>query len=68
LKLYISTEGIVNEDTVHQDASKIAIQATGAVSWRRPDIKYRKNEAFVDVIESINLIVSAKGIANPYLF
>jgi AP-2 complex subunit mu-1 len=43
------------------DPSKIAIQATGAVSWRRPDIKYRKNEAFVDVIESVNLIVSAKG-------
>lgn len=43
------------------DASKIAIQATGAVSWRRPDIKYRKNEAFVDVIESVNLIVSPKG-------
>ena len=43
------------------DPSKIAIQATGAVSWRRPGIKYRKNEAFIDVIESINLIVSAKG-------
>ena len=43
------------------DPTKIAIQATGAVSWRRPDIKYRKNETFVDVIESVNLIVSAKG-------
>ena len=51
---------------MQQDASKIAIQATGAVSWRRPDIKYRKNEAFVDVIESINLIVSAKGILFVY--
>jgi AP-2 complex subunit mu-1 len=31
------------------------------VSWRRPDIKYRKNECFVDIIESVNLIMSAKG-------
>ena len=31
------------------------------MSWRRPDIKYRKNEAFVDIIESINLIMSPKG-------
>ncbi|KAG5462962.1 MAG: Mu homology domain-containing protein [Olpidium bornovanus] len=44
-----------------QDSSKITIQATGATSWRRADIKYRKNEAFVDVIESVNLIMSQKG-------
>jgi AP-2 complex subunit mu-1 len=34
---------------------------TGAVSWRRGDIKYKKNEAFVDVVENINLLMSAKG-------
>jgi AP-2 complex subunit mu-1 len=59
LKLYITTETIRSEKAA--DASKIAIQATGAVSWRRPDIKYRKNEMFVDIIESVNLIMSAKG-------
>ncbi|KAI8925965.1 Mu homology domain-containing protein [Entophlyctis helioformis] len=60
LKQYITTEGIESERAL-DEGSRIAIQATGAVSWRRPDIKYRKNEAFVDVIESINLIMSAKG-------
>ncbi|KAJ1549266.1 hypothetical protein HK096_000252, partial [Nowakowskiella sp. JEL0078] len=44
-----------------EQGSKIAIHATGAVAWRRPDVKYRKNEAFVDVIESVNLIMSQKG-------
>ena len=44
------------------EGKKIAIQATGAVSWRRHDIKYRKNEAFVDVIESVNLLFSAEGL------
>jgi AP-2 complex subunit mu-1 len=37
------------------------MQATGALSWRRSDIKYRKNEAFVDVIEDVNLLMSATG-------
>jgi AP-2 complex subunit mu-1 len=44
-----------------EDSSKITMQATGALSWRRPDIKYRKNEAFVDVIEDVNLLMSAAG-------
>ncbi|MGH0186447.1 UNVERIFIED_CONTAM: hypothetical protein FKN15_030099 [Acipenser sinensis] len=34
---------------------------TNAVSWRSEGIKYRKNEVFMDVIESVNLLVSASG-------
>ncbi|EDR21967.1 AP-1 complex subunit mu-2, putative [Entamoeba dispar SAW760] len=34
---------------------------TGAVSWRTPGIKYRKNEVFVDVIEKVNVLVSQNG-------
>ncbi|KAI7807535.1 adaptor related protein complex 1 subunit mu 3 [Triplophysa rosa] len=34
---------------------------TNAVSWRSEGIKYRKNEVFMDVIESVNLLVSATG-------
>lgn len=30
---------------------------TNAVSWRSEGIKYRKNEVFMDVIESVNLLV-----------
>lgn len=37
------------------------MQATGALSWRRENIKYRKNEAFVDVIEDVNLLMSSTG-------
>lgn len=60
--MYITTEGvksaIANSPT---DSSRITMQATGAQSWRRADIKYRKNEAFVDVIEDVNLLMSATG-------
>ena len=44
-----------------EDSSRITIQATGAMSYRRSDIKYRRNEAFVDVIENVNLLMSATG-------
>jgi AP-2 complex subunit mu-1 len=60
LKMYITTEGVKSERTM-EDSSKITMQATGAISWRRADIKYRKNEAFVDVIEEVNLLMSAGG-------
>ncbi|KAI9687499.1 MAG: hypothetical protein M1822_002109 [Bathelium mastoideum] len=60
LKMYITTEGVKSERAT-EDSSKITMQATGALSWRRADIKYRKNEAFVDVIEDVNLLMSAQG-------
>ncbi|EME81563.1 uncharacterized protein MYCFIDRAFT_32614 [Pseudocercospora fijiensis CIRAD86] len=60
LKMYITTEGVKSERAL-EDSSKITMQATGALSWRRDNIKYRKNEAFVDVIEDVNLLVSASG-------
>jgi AP-2 complex subunit mu-1 len=44
-----------------EESSKITIQTTGATAWRRPDLKYRKNEAYIDVIESVNLLMSNKG-------
>uniref|UniRef100_H8ZWP4 Adaptor protein-2 complex subunit mu-1 n=1 Tax=Collodictyon triciliatum TaxID=190325 RepID=H8ZWP4_9EUKA len=60
LKLYIMQEGVLSEKSA-LDQSQITMQATGAVGWRRPDIKYRKNEIFIDVIESVNLLLSTKG-------
>jgi len=39
------------------------VQVTGAgpCPWREPNIKYRKNELFIDVVESVNLLMSATG-------
>ncbi|KAG9097448.1 hypothetical protein FRC06_007541 [Ceratobasidium sp. 370] len=57
--------GKVDEESVknnfREESQKITIQATGSTSWRRNDVKYKKNEAFVDIIESVNLLMSAKG-------
>lgn len=37
--------------------SKVPTTVTNAVSWRSEGIKYKKNEVFIDVIESINVLV-----------
>ncbi|KAI8056736.1 Mu homology domain-containing protein [Syncephalis plumigaleata] len=61
LKMYITTEGIKSERALKEASSRITTQSTSAITWRRPDIRYRKNEAFIDVIESVNLLLSAEG-------
>ncbi|KAG0427431.1 hypothetical protein HPB47_025521 [Ixodes persulcatus] len=40
---------------------KLPMAVTNAVSWRSEGIKYRKNEVFLDVIESVNLLANANG-------
>ncbi|RPD66544.1 clathrin adaptor mu subunit [Lentinus tigrinus ALCF2SS1-6] len=61
LKTYITTESIVSANIAAEESSKITTQATGSTNWRRGDVKYKKNEAFVDVVETVNLSMSAKG-------
>lgn len=34
---------------------------TGQIGWRREGIKYRRNELFLDVLESVNLLMSPQG-------
>ena len=50
---------------ITQDAFKLEIRppmaVTNAVSWRSEGIRYRKNEVFLDVIESVNLLVGCKS-------
>ena len=31
---------------------------TNAVHWRADNIRYKRNEVFLDVVESVNLLVS----------
>lgn len=42
---------------------QITSEITGAVDWRQPGKhKYRKNEVYIDVLESVNLLMSNKGV------
>ena len=52
-----------------EEQKQITSQVTGQISWRREGIKYRKNELFLDVLESVNLLMSQRGMyAAPCLF
>ena len=63
LKQYIC----IKEKNLITDANQIeqAIKATGTitgvVSWREPNIKHKKNEVFLDVVEKCNLLCSSNG-------
>ncbi|TLS27230.1 hypothetical protein PpBr36_05500 [Pyricularia pennisetigena] len=62
-----TTESKILQEYITQESHKLEIQArppiavTNAVSWRSEGIRYRKNEVFLDVVESLNLLVSSNG-------
>jgi len=62
-----TTDSKILQEFITQESHKLDIAprppmaVTNAVSWRSEGIKYRKNEVFLDVIESVNLLVSANG-------
>lgn len=57
LQMYITQQGRKLEAA----APKPPMALTNAVSWRMEGIKHRKNEVFLDVVESVNLLVAANG-------
>ena len=38
------------------------MQVTGAVQWRSPNLAYKKNEVYLDIVESVSLLMSPKGV------
>jgi len=62
IKPFIFQRGAVRPDKLKADKlSKVTMQVTGACPWRAPDVKHKKNELYIDVIESVNLLQSIDG-------
>mmetsp|Transcript_23648 Transcript_23648/g.39678 ORF Transcript_23648/g.39678 Transcript_23648/m.39678 type:complete len:441 (+) Transcript_23648:411-1733(+) len=62
LKLYITQSSVKSFiDKEKKPDSRATLQVTGAVGHRREGIRYKKNEVYLDIIESVNLLMSAKG-------
>ncbi|XP_077202245.1 AP-1 complex subunit mu-2 isoform X1 [Paroedura picta] len=57
LQEYITQQG----NKLETAKSRVPSTVTNAVSWRSEGLKYKKNEVFIDVIESVNLLVNANG-------
>lgn len=68
-----TTESKILQEYITQEGHKLEVQprppmaVTNAVSWRSEGIKYRKNEVFLDVIESVNLLVKSVAFKSKIL-
>ena len=66
-----TTESKILQEYITQESHKLEVQVrppmavTNAVSWRSEGIRYRKNEVFLDVVESVNLLVCTV-VSNTY--
>ncbi|XP_024403971.1 AP-1 complex subunit mu-2 [Physcomitrium patens] len=61
------TEAKILSEFIKTDAYRMEVTTrppmavTNAVSWRMDGIKYKKNEVFLDVVESVNILVNSNG-------
>ncbi|KAH0449506.1 hypothetical protein IEQ34_020198 [Dendrobium chrysotoxum] len=61
------TEAKILSEFIKTDAYRMEVTqrppmaVTNAVSWRSEGIKYKKNEVFLDVVESVNILVNSNG-------
>lgn len=63
LKQYITQKSfkLVKSHKKKRNAARPPNALTNSVSWRPEGIKYKKNEAFLDIVESINMLISQSG-------
>lgn len=63
LKKYITQKSfkLVKVHKKKLNAARPPSSLTNSVSWRPEGIKYKKNEAFLDIVESINMLISQNG-------
>lgn len=59
LKKYITQGGFKVQDS--QKLQEMLTQLTGAVSWRPQNVFHPTNEIYLDVIESVNLLINKTG-------
>jgi len=60
LKLYIN-QGTQRTVVAGNTGTALTSQITGAIDWRREGIRYRSNEVYIDVQETVSLLMSASG-------
>jgi len=61
LKLYINQGDVRQNLAALQTGAQLTSQITGAIDWRREGIRYRSNEVYIDVQETITLLASITG-------
>ncbi|MGH0177090.1 UNVERIFIED_CONTAM: hypothetical protein FKN15_074330 [Acipenser sinensis] len=69
-----TTDSQILQEYITQQGNKLEVTklrvpntVTNAVSWRSEGIKYKKNEVFIDVIESVNLLIWSATPPSPVI-
>lgn len=63
-KAFIFQKGFATEATRRRravEAQSATLQVTGAVGWRKEGIRYKRNEVYLDAIETVNVLMSPQG-------
>ena len=63
-KTFIFQKGFATEATRRKraaEAQSATLQVTGAVGWRKDGLRYKKNEVYLDAIETVNVLMSPQG-------
>ena len=68
-----TTETKILKELIKTDAYKMKVNSsitvpTGSITWRMEGIKYKVNQAFLDVVEKVNSIVYKLLIIKLYMF
>jgi AP-2 complex subunit mu-1 len=63
LKLYINLGSVLQNSAPGNSGAALTSQITGAIDWRREGLRYRKNEVYIDLNETVTLLLSATGTA-----
>lgn len=58
LKLFIQSG---QPTTMKLNEEQVTIQATKQNNYRKPDIRYEKNQIFIDCVEKVNCLINSIG-------
>ena len=62
--LIFQSAGFVTEATRRRRAAEAqgaTLQVTGAVGWRKDGLRYKKNEVYLDAVETVSVLMSPQG-------
>lgn len=61
LMLYINQGNVKQNLGTATSGTALTSQITGAIDWRRDGLRYRKNEVYIDVQETVSILTSTTG-------
>ena len=61
LQLYINQGTAIVKPATGAAGAALTSQITGAIDWRRDGLRYRKNEVYIDLMETVSILTSMQG-------